>query len=79
MAEHTRDPDALYDDAPVARLEITCRRNGALSVAGSIDDLAYALAILDNAKDALRGFHARKGAPLIVPARDVTLPQKVAL
>ena len=76
---HSQDPDALYDDAPIARIEITCRRNGALSVAGSIDDQAYALAILDNAKDAIRGYHARKGQPLIVPSRDVSLLQKVLL
>ena len=68
----SRDPDAIYDDAPLARLEITCRRSGALSVAGDISDLAYALAMLDNAKDALRNHHARR--PLIVPPRDVALP-----
>ena len=28
---HSCDPDALYDDAPIARIEITCRRNGAMS------------------------------------------------
>ena len=70
----SRDPDALYDDAPIARLEITCRRNGALSVAGDISDLAYALAMLDNAKDALRNHHARRA--LIIPSRDVALPAR---
>ena len=48
---HTQDPDDLYGDAPVARIEITCRRNGAMSVAGSIEDKHYALAMLDNAPE----------------------------
>jgi hypothetical protein len=75
MPEHSRDPDALHDDAPIARLEIVARRNGALSVGGDIGDLSYALALLGNAADALRNHHARRA--LIVPARDVSLPQKV--
>lgn len=71
---HSRDPDALYDDAPIAKIEIVCRRNGALSVGGDIGDLNYALAILDNAKDALRNHHCRR--PVVIPARDVGLPSR---
>ena len=67
----TRDPDALYDDAPIARLEIVCRRNGALSVGGDINNLAYALAMLDNARDALRNHHARR--PIIIPGKDTSI------
>ena len=67
----TQDPDALYDDAPVARLEIVCRRDGSLSVAGSISNLKYALAMLDNAKDAVRNHHARR--PIIIPRKDTSL------
>jgi hypothetical protein len=74
---HSRDIDNLYDDAPVSRLEIVCRRNGALSVAGSIDNLEYALAMLDNAKDALRNHHSRRA--IVIPANDVALPRKVEI
>lgn len=74
----SRDPDDLYDDAPIARIEITCRRNGAMSVAGSIDNLQYALAVLDNARDAINQMHARRRASnghgnIIVPSGDVAL------
>jgi hypothetical protein len=72
-----QDPDDLYGDAPISRIEIVCRRNGALSVSGSIDDQRYALAVLDNAKDAIKSFHARKRAngngSIIVPHCDVAL------
>jgi len=66
----TQDPDALYDDAVVARLEICCRRNGSLSVGGDISNLPYALAILDNAKDALRNHHSRR--PVVIPGKDTS-------
>jgi hypothetical protein len=72
-----QDPDDLYGDAPIAKIEILCRRNGSLSVSGSIDDLHYSLAILDNARDAIKAFHRRRttnghGA-MIVPSCDVAL------
>lgn len=67
----TQDPDALYDDAPVTRIEIVCRRNGALSVGGDIGNLAYALAVLENAKDALRSYHTRR--PITIPGKDTSL------
>jgi hypothetical protein len=74
---HSQDPDDLYGDAPIARIEITCRRNGSMSVAGNIDNLTYALAILDNARDAIRSHHGRmqaaKQKPLIVPSMDLAL------
>ena len=74
----SQDPDDLYGDAPVARIEITCRRNGAMSVAGSIDNLQYALAVLDNARDAINQMHARRRASngngsVIIPSMDVAL------
>jgi len=66
----TKDQDNLYDDDAVARLEIVCRRNGALSVGGDIGNLHYALAILDNAKDALRNHHSRR--PVVIPGKDTS-------
>lgn len=74
---HSQDPDDLYGDAPIARIEITVRRNGAMSTAGSIEDLPYALAMLDNARDAIKSYHARKhanGNGIIIPANDIGLP-----
>lgn len=74
---HAQDPDDLWGDAPIARIEICCRRNGAMSVAGSIGDERYALAVLDNARDAVKSFHARKRAngasPIVIPAHDVVI------
>lgn len=72
MRDHARDPDALYDDAIITVLKIAVRRNGSLSVEGSIDDERYALALLDHAKDAVRNHHVRRSA-LIIPAHDVAL------
>ena len=71
-SDYSRDPDALYDDMVVARLNIVCRRDGALGVSGSINNLPYALAMLENAKDAVRRHHARMelGKTIITPAGD---------
>lgn len=72
-----QDPDAVYDDAPVSQLILTCRRNGAMSVEGCIENEMYALAMLDNARDAVRNYNARKridaGLALTVPANDTPL------
>lgn len=72
---YSRDPDDLYGDTKVAVLEIAVRRNGAMSVAGCIGDLTYALAMLDQAKDSVRAHHARlnAGKTLVVPAHDTPL------
>jgi len=76
MAEATRDPDDLYGDATTFVLEIRVRRNGNMSVAGNIEDLAYAIACLDQAKDTVRSYHARQrpGQMIIVPGTDLALP-----
>lgn len=70
----SRDPDNLYDDDVVAVLELKVRRNGAMSVAGCINQEAYALAMLDNARDTIKRHNAKTkingGAQLIVPAYD---------
>ena len=56
--------------AVVMTLTIRVHASGALSVEGPISDKAYALALLDNAKDAVRN-HRYGG--LIVPGKDVAL------
>lgn len=67
----SRDPDDLHGDDVVAALTIAVRRNGAMSVAGAINDYAYAIAMLDSAKDAVRNHHDRQrieNGGLIIPA-----------
>ena len=69
----SRDPDDLYGDEKVSTIEISIRRNGAMSVAGAINDLPAALAMLDAAKDSVRNYHARQrvtNGGLIVPSHD---------
>lgn len=72
----TKDPDDLYGDEPVAVIEIKVRRNGAMSVAGSINNEKYALAMLDAAKDSVRNHNSRnrlQNGGLIIPANETPL------
>lgn len=75
--EATRDPDDLHGDQTVAVIEIRVRRNGAMSVAGDINNEAYALAMLDNARDSIRNHNARRRigerGGVIIPAKDTGL------
>lgn len=57
----------------VAQIVISVHASGALAVSGSIGDRAWALAVLENAKDAINGHHNRQLAAAIVPAKDVDL------
>ena len=57
----------------VAEINIRLRRNGAMSVEGNVGDREFALALIDNARDAL----VRQSKPhteLVVPGRDVVVP-----
>jgi len=65
--DYSRDPDDLYGETKVAVLEIAVRRNGTMSVAGCINDMTYALQMLEEAKDTIRRHHARQ-VNIIVPA-----------
>lgn len=58
--EATRNPDDLYGDETVAVIEVRVRRNGSMSVAGSINDEAYAIAMLQHAIDSVRDHNAMK-------------------
>lgn len=77
MSVMARDPDDLHGDTPVATITIIMRRNGCMSVSGSITDEVYAAYLLDTARDTLRNFHARQrmnlGTAIIVPAHDTAL------
>jgi hypothetical protein len=72
---YARDPDDLHGEVKIAVLEIAVRRNGAMSVAGSVNNLPYALAMLDQAKDTLRRYHMRinAGKVIITPPEDTPL------
>lgn len=71
------DPDDLHGDTVVAEVVIQMRRNGCMSVAGSIEDFEYGKMLLDTARDTLGTYHARKrmgnGSTIIVPAHDTAL------
>ena len=75
----SQDPDELHGDAVVAVLEIKVRRNGAMSVAGCINEEKYALAMLDNARDTIKRHNAKNtingGGKVIIPAHDTGLIQ----
>ena len=70
--DYSRDPDDLHGETKVAVIEIAIRRNGSMSVAGHINDLTYALAMLDQAKDVVKRHHMRinSGKKIITPGCD---------
>ena len=64
--------DAMEDLDVVAQLVISVRRNGAMSVAGCIHEEAYALAMLESARDVVKSHNARRrinegGAQALAP------------
>lgn len=77
MSSHARDPDDLYGDTVVATIEIKLRRNGSMSVGGSITDEVYARYLLDTARETLTNYHLQRRmgntSQLVVPAHDTAL------
>jgi hypothetical protein len=71
------DLDDRHGDTVVAFLEIKIRRNGAMSVGGSITDEMAAVAMLQTAIETVRGYHARQriagGDRIIVPCNETAL------
>ena len=59
-------------DDVMAKLTVTVFRSGAMSVAGNIEDRAYALALIDGARDAVINHHARMAnqGGVIMPRHD---------
>jgi hypothetical protein len=55
-------------------LTIKLWSNGAMSVEGPIEDTTFCLAILENAKDAVRNHKSRR-ADIVIPGRDVSVEQ----
>lgn len=60
------------DGALMHALTVRIHASTALSVDGAINDADLACDILDNAADAIRGYHQRKGG-LVVPGKDVSI------
>ena len=61
------------DFAIVAELNIRLRRNGSMSVEGFTGDKSFALAMLDNARDAIG---RQPGlSSLAIPESDVAIPE----
>ena len=66
------DPDP--GDTIVAFLEIKMRRNGMMSIGGSITDEASVLAMIDTARATLvENFRVNREGKIIVPAYDTAL------
>lgn len=66
------DPDPA--DTVVAFLEIKMRRNGMMSIGGSITDERAVLAMIDTARATLvENFKANQDGRIIVPAYDTAL------
>lgn len=63
-------------DKVQAQFKITIWDNGALSVEGPIDDKMFALAVLENAKDAVRNHRSPNMVDIIIPQKDVSLEVK---
>ena len=57
-----------------ARFVITIHENGALSVEGPIDDKLFALAVMENAKDAIRNHRDPRQVDIVIPGKDISLP-----
>ncbi len=60
-------------DRVQARFVVTIYENGAMSVEGPLDDKVFALAVLENAKDAVRNHRDPRQVDIVIPKKDVTL------
>jgi hypothetical protein len=73
----TTDFDDSYGETVVSEIVIRLRRNGCMSVSGSITDELYARYLLDTARDSLTNYHIQRRngnrSPLVVPAHDTAL------
>lgn len=78
--------DDVHGATVVCRIGLEMDRAGNMRVDGSITDEAFALFMLDTARDVVRSYHAKRragtGSPLFVPANDTALvgtPEEKAL
>lgn len=65
-------PGIVKPDEIVYAIQIKVRRNGNMSVGGTINDKTLALQILDNGRDAVAAYHNKisNGATIAVPSYD---------
>jgi hypothetical protein len=56
-----------------ASFTISIWDDGSLSVEGPIDDKVFALAVLENAKDAVRNHRRPDMVDLIIPSKDISI------
>lgn len=61
-------------DAVQARYVITIHENGALSIEGPIANKEYTIAVLENAKDAVRNHRDPRQVDIVVPGKDIAIP-----
>lgn len=67
---HTKE---VENDIPIAQLQITIYKSGAMSVAGSIQDENFALSMVDAARDTIKSHHLRQRGSLLIPASSTGL------
>lgn len=69
--------DDIHGETIVSVITIKMRRNGCMSVEGSITDENYAKHLLDTARSTLTNYHIQQKlgnrSPIIVPAYDTAL------
>mgnify|MGYP003440407155 CR=1 FL=1 len=72
-----QDMDELHGATVVAHIDIRMDRAGNMRLAGSITDEAFAMFMLDTAKETLRNYHVQQKlgnrSAIIVPAYDTAL------
>lgn len=72
-----QDLDDLHGATVVCRISLEMDRTGNMRVEGSITDEAFALFMIDTARDTIKAHHARRRlgqtSQIIVPAYDTAL------
>jgi hypothetical protein len=66
-----------HGDRIQAQFTITIWDDGSLSINGPINDKIYTLAVLENAKDAVRNHRNPDMVDLIIPGSDVSLEKSI--
>lgn len=64
-------------DDTVAYITVRMHAPGTISVAGHVADKRFALQLLDHAKDAIARQFPQTPAGLVIPNRDVDMPEAV--
>lgn len=73
MGQSLEEKYEADDQDVMAQITVTVFRSGAMSVAGDIHDEAFALSLIDAARDSVRSHHLRQHGQLIIPAGSARL------